>query len=81
MVSACVRCEFMSRPKRKMKAQKALDAGEHVGCLGGLVGDLVDGDQKGLSVILIFKYVNKQDVFIPNMVQKIVNDFRMGFRI
>ena len=40
MESACARCEFMSRAKRKMEAQKALDAGEHV----GLVGDLVYGE-------------------------------------
>ena len=32
----------------------------------------VGGDQKGPSIFLIFKYINKLDTLIPNMVSKIV---------
>ena len=39
------------------------------------------GDQKGPSIFLIFKYVNKQDVLIQKMVLKVVNDFCMGLKI
>jgi len=34
----------------------------------------VDGDQKGPSIFLIFKYVNKQDALIPNLASKVVYD-------
>ena len=30
------------------------------------------GDQKGLQIFLIFKYINKLDVLIPNIVLKVV---------
>ena len=33
------------------------------------------GDQKGLSNFLILKYINERDVFIPNMVLKVVYGF------
>ena len=33
------------------------------------------GDQNGPSTFLIFEYVNKQNVLIPNMVLKIVFGF------
>ena len=36
------------------------------------MGGLVDGDQKCPSIFLKFKYVNKLDVLIPNMVLKVV---------
>ena len=39
--------------------------------MGGWVG----GDQKCPSILLIFKYVDKQDVLIPNMVSKVVYGF------
>ena len=39
--------------------------------MGGWVG----GDQKGPSIFLIFKYVNKQDALITNMVSKVVYGF------
>ena len=39
----------------------------------------VDCDQKGNSIFLILKYVNKQDVLIKNIVSKVVTDFCMGF--
>ena len=39
------------------------------------------GDQKGPSIFLILKYVNKQDVLILKMVLKVVNDFCMGLKI
>ena len=39
--------------------------------MGGLVG----GDKKGFLILLIVKYVNKQDVLIPNMVSKVVYGF------
>ena len=45
------------------------------------VGGWVGGDQKGPLIFLIFKYVNKQDVLIPKMVLKVVNDFCMGLKI
>ena len=32
------------------------------------------GDQKGPSIFLIFKYVNKQDALIPNLASKVVYD-------
>ena len=39
--------------------------------MGGWLGD----DQNGPSILLIFKYVNKQNVLIPNMVSKLVYVF------
>ena len=36
------------------------------------------GDQKGPSIFLIFKYINKQNVLILNMVIK--NVLRLSFR-
>ena len=33
------------------------------------------GDKMGLSNAFIFKYVNKQDALIPNMVSKVVYGF------
>ena len=33
------------------------------------------GDQKGPSIFLIFKYVNKSDELIPKMVSKVVYGF------
>ena len=50
-------------------------------CPDGWLGWWVGGDQKGPSIFLIFKYVNKQDVLIPKMVLKVVNDFCMGLKI
>ena len=41
----------------------------------------VGGDQKDPSIFLIFKYVNKQDFLISNMVTKIVNDLCTGLKI
>ena len=38
--------------------------------MGGWMG----GDQKGPSIFLIFKYVNKQDALIPNLASKVVYD-------
>ena len=35
----------------------------------------IGGDQKVPSILLIFKYVNKQNVLIPNMVSKLVYVF------
>ena len=43
--------------------------------MGGWVDGWVGGDQKGPSILLIFKYVNKQDALIPNMVSKVVYGF------
>ena len=40
--------------------------------MGGWVGGWVGGDQKGPSIFLIFKYINKKNVLIPNMVLKVV---------
>ena len=47
----------------------------------GWVGGWVDTHQKGSSIFLIFKYVNKQDVLFPKIVSKVVNDFSMSFKI
>ena len=35
-------------------------------------------DQKGPSIFLIFKNVNKHDVLFTNIVSKVVTDFGMG---
>ena len=43
--------------------------------VGGWLGEWVGGDQKGLSNFLILKYINERDVFIPNMVLKVVYGF------
>ena len=43
--------------------------------VGGWLGGWVGGDQKGLSNFLILKYINERDVFIPNMVLKVVYGF------
>ena len=40
-----------------------------------------DGDQKWSSVFLIFKYISKQDVLIPNMVSKVVYHFFLTLKI
>ena len=40
--------------------------------MGGWVGGWVGGDQKGPSIFLIFKYINKQDALISNIVSKVV---------
>ena len=45
------------------------------GWMGGWVGGWVGGDQKDPSIFLIFKYINKQTVLIPNMVLKVVYGF------
>ena len=42
--------------------------------MGGL-GGCVCGDQKGLLIFLIFKYINEGDVLIPNMVFKVIYGF------
>ena len=42
--------------------------------LSGWVGGWMGGDQKGPSIFLIFKYVNKQDALIPNLASKVVYD-------
>ena len=39
-----------------------------------LLSGWVGGDQKGPSIFLIFKYVNKQDALIPNLASKVVYD-------
>ena len=44
---------------------------EGASCPDGWVG----GDQNGPLILLIFKYVNKQNVLIPNMVSKLVYVF------
>ena len=38
------------------------------------MGGRVAGDQNGLSIFLIFKYVNKQGALIPNLASKVVYD-------
>ena len=43
--------------------------------MDGWVGGWVDGDQKGPSIFLVFKYVNKSDKLIPKMVSKVVYGF------
>ena len=43
--------------------------------MGGWMGGWVGGDQNGTSIFLIFKYINKQTVLIPNMVLKVVYGF------
>ena len=45
------------------------------------MGWWVGGDQNGPSIFLIFKYVNKQDFLISNMVSKVVNDLCTGLKI
>ena len=42
--------------------------------MGRWVGGWLGGDQKGPSIFLIFKYVNKQDALIPNLASKVVYD-------
>ena len=42
---------------------------------GWKVDGMWTGDQKCPSIFLSFKYVNKQDVLIPNMVSKVVYGF------
>ena len=42
--------------------------------MGGLVDGRV-GDKTGPSIVLIFKYVNKQDLLITNMVPILVYSF------
>ena len=42
---------------------------------------LVGGDQEDPSIFLIFKYINKQNTMISNMVSEVVNDFFIGFKI
>ena len=55
-----------------MPAAGAHELSERVGrWKGGCVG----GYQKGPSIFLIFKYINKQNVLILNMVIKIVYGF------
>ena len=41
----------------------------------------LESDQKGPSIFLVFKYVNKQVMLIRNIVSKVVNDFCMGLKI
>ena len=43
--------------------------------MGWRVGGWMGGDQKGLLIFLIFKYINKLDVVISNIVLKIVYGF------
>ena len=45
------------------------------------MGWWMGGDQNGPSIFLIFKHVNKQDVLIPNILSKVVNDFCTGLNI
>ena len=49
--------------------------------MDGWVGGWVGGDQKGPSIFLNFIYVNKQDILIPKMLSKVVNDFLMGLKM
>ena len=51
--------EFSDNPKPA--------SAEVASCQGGWV----DGDQKGPSIFLNFKYINKQNALIPNMVLKV----------
>ena len=53
------------------KSQKPLLSGWVGGWMGGWMG----GDHLGPSIFLIFKYINKQTVLIPNMVLKVVYGF------
>ena len=39
------------------------------------MGGLVDGDNLPSSIFVKFKYVNKRDELIPNMVSKVVYGF------
>ena len=39
------------------------------------MGLWVGGDEKGHSIFLVFKYVNKSDELIPKMVSKVVYGF------
>ena len=48
---------------------------EGASCADGRVDRWMDGDQKCPSIFLICKYVNKQNVLIPNMVSKVVYGF------
>ena len=43
--------------------------------MDGWMDGRMDGDQKCPSIFLIFKYINKKNVLIPNMVLKIVYGF------
>ena len=43
--------------------------------MGGWMGGWMDGDQKRLLIFLIFKYINKHNVLIPNIVLKVVYGF------
>ena len=43
--------------------------------MGGWVGGWVGGDFLPPSILLIFRYVNKLDVLVTNMVLKLVNGF------
>ena len=45
------------------------------GWMDGLMGGWMGGDQKGLLIFLIFKYINKQDVLIPNIASKVVHSY------
>ena len=43
--------------------------------MGGWMGGWVSGDQKGPSIFLIFRYIDKQCLVITNMVSKSVYGF------
>ena len=45
--------------------------------MGGWMGE----DQQFPSISLIFKYINKQDLLILNMVSKVVKYFCIGLKI
>ena len=62
--------------KSKNDHEKPLGALNQVR-MDGLVG----GDQKGPSIFFIWNYINKQDVLIPKLAIKDVNDFCIGLKI
>ena len=45
------------------------------GWTDGRMDGWTDGDQKCPLIFFVFKYVNKYDVLIPNMVSKVVYGF------
>ena len=51
-----------------LEPRKPLLSGWVGGWADGWVGGWVGGDQKGPSIFLIFKYINKQDVLIPHII-------------
>ena len=62
---------FSLRGPAKALHQRAREAPEFSGWVGGWMGGWVGGDHLGPSIFLIFKYVNKQHVLIPEVDLKV----------